>query len=272
MPELTPPPRRVAVPLAALAVVAVGTAGWALLGPGRSSSPTADGPSRTAAATPSPTALSPTPSAPPASSPPPAGPSALPDPDAPSIAFLGDSLTVGVGAPPERGYAWQTAEALGWPIAVVDGVSGSGFVAPGRGEPMTDRVDDVVAVAPEVVVVAGGSNDAFRGYEPAEVQAAATEVLTELRAGLPEATVVVLGPFVSVLLGGTQEDATTAAVRAAAEAAGVPFVDAAELVASATSGEQGLRPYLSADGLHPNETGYAVLAGALAERLPTLVP
>ncbi|WP_258725718.1 SGNH/GDSL hydrolase family protein [Cellulomonas sp. NS3] len=272
MPELTPPSRRVAVPLAALAVVAVGTAGWALLGPGRTSSPAADAPSRTATATPSPTTPAPTPSAPPASSPPAPGPAALPDPDAPSIAFLGDSLTVGVGAPPERGYAWQTAEALGWPIAVVDGVSGSGFVAPGRGEAMPDRVDDVVAAAPEVVVVAGGSNDAFRGYEPAEVQAAATQVLADLRTGLPEATVVVLGPFVSVLLGGTQEDATTAAVRAAAEAAGVPFVDAAELVASATSGEQGLRPYLSADGLHPNETGYAVLAGALAERLPTLVP
>ncbi|GEA86658.1 SGNH/GDSL hydrolase family protein [Cellulomonas cellasea] len=266
MPEPPTLPRRVAVPLAALAVVAVGTAGWALLGPGRSSSQADDAPSRTATATPAPASPAAT------SAPPSAGPTTLPDPDAPSIAFFGDSLTVGVGAPPERGYAWQTAEALGWPIAVVDGVGGSGFLAPGEGEPMPDRVDDVVAAAPEVVVVAGGSNDAFRGYEPAQVQAAATQLLTELRTGLPDATVVVLGPFVSVLLGGTQEDAMTAAVRGAAEAAGVPFLDAAELVGSATSGRQGLRPYLSADGLHPNETGYGVLAGALAERLPPLVP
>lgn len=265
MPEL--PSRRVAVPLAALAVAAVGAAGWALLGPGRSSSQADAAPSRTVTATPVPSPTVPSPTTPPA-----ADPTTVPDPDAPSIAFLGDSLTVGVGAPPERGFAWQTAEALGWPIAVVDGVSGSGFLAAGGGLPMPERVAAVVAAAPEVVVVAGGSNDAFRGYEPADVQAAATEVFTGLRAGLPEATVVALGPFTSVLFGSTQEDATTAAVRTAAEAAGVPFLDAAQLVGSVASGEQGLRPYLSADGLHPNETGYGVLAGALAEQLPALVP
>lgn len=267
MPEIRPPSRRVAVPLAALAVAAVGAAGWALVGPGRSSQAD-DAPARTVATSPATTAPTAT-SAPTAPVTP--DPGAVPDPGAPSIAFFGDSLTAGVGAPPERGYAWQTAEALGWPIAVVDGVSGSGFLAPGGGLPMTERVATVVAAAPEVVVVAGGNNDAFRGYAPDEIEAAATEVLTELRAGLPDATVVALGPFTSLLTGGTP-DATTAAVRAAAQAAGVEFIDATELVGAATTGPQGLRPYLSADGLHPNEAGYGVMATALAGRLPALVP
>ncbi|NMR19748.1 SGNH/GDSL hydrolase family protein [Cellulomonas fimi] len=191
--------------------------------------------------------------------------------DAPRIGFLGDSLTEGVGAPPERGYAWQTAEQLGWPLAVVDGVSGSGFVAPGLGRPMPERVDGVVAADPDVVVVAGGTNDAFRGYPADDVEDAAAALLDELDTDLPDATVVVLGPFTSVLTGGAGGDATAAAVRAAAEAAGVEYVDATELLDRATADSTQWRRYLSADGLHPNELGYEVIATALAGELRELV-
>jgi lysophospholipase L1-like esterase len=190
---------------------------------------------------------------------------------APRIAFLGDSLTEGVGAPPQRGYAWQTAERLGWPIAVVEGVSGSGFLAPGAGRPMPERVAAVVAADPDVVVVAGGTNDAFRGYAPADVGAAAGRLLDELRAARPDATVVVLGPFPTTFEAATAGDPTSDAVRAAAEAAGADFLDARALVAAAVPDPEQWDRYISADGLHPNELGYGVMADALAAELRTLV-
>jgi lysophospholipase L1-like esterase len=253
-----------AVPLVLAAVVAAGLGLGAAALAGRSpSAPEVDGASgqvQDRAATPVPSG--------PATDVPPAAPASE---VAPRIAFLGDSLTEGVGAPPERGYAWQTAERLGWPIAVVEGVAGSGFLAPGAGLPMPDRVAAVLAADPDVVVVAGGTNDAFQGFAPADVGAAAGRLLGELRAARPDTTILVLGPFPTTLEAATAADPTSDAVRAAAEAAGADFVDARELVATAVTDPDQWERYISADGLHPNELGYGVMADALAAELRTLV-
>ena len=262
----TPPPphRSRLVPVVAAAAVAAGLGLGAAAFAGR---PDGTPGTRTAAA---PTAgASPTGPASPATPPP---PDVTPDvtPDAPRIAFLGDSLTVGVGAPPERGYAWQTAQSLGWPIAVVDGVSGSGFLAAGGGRPMPDRVPAVVAAEPDVVVVAGGSNDVFGGYDADAVGDAAAELLTELRAGLPDATVVVLGPFPTSLGAVDSPDPIRDAVREATQAAGAQWVDAGSVVASVVSTDADWGRYVSADGLHPNEQGYRAIADALAAELAPL--
>jgi lysophospholipase L1-like esterase len=191
--------------------------------------------------------------------------------ETPRIAFLGDSLTVGIGAGPQRGFAWQTAEELGWPIAIVEGVSGSGFVAPGGGRPMPERVPAVVAADPDVVVVAGGTNDVFQGYRPDDVGRAAERLLTDLRTGLPSATLVVLGPFPPSFEAVGSPDPTRDAVRAAAESAGASFLDAGGIVAAAVHDQADWDRYISPDGLHPNELGYSVLADALAADLQVLV-
>jgi lysophospholipase L1-like esterase len=209
---------------------------------------------------------------PPAAAPPaPAGQEPAVSGDTPSIAFLGGSLTVGIGAPPERGYAWQTAERLGWPIALVEGVSGSGFLAPGGGDPMPDRVPAIVAARPDVVVVAGGTNDVFWGYPPRDVERAAADLLADLRAGLPDAEVVVLGPLPTSFDAVDDPNPTREAVRAAAEAAGVTYLDAGAVVGAAVTDEAEWDRYISDDGLHPNERGYAALADALAAELDALV-
>ena len=253
--------------LGAAVVAGVGLGAAALAG--RSETGPGGAPERAQETSSGPGTSAPAPGAVVSPSDPPASPETLAP--APLLAFLGDSLTVGVGAPVDRGYAWQTAELLGWPIAVVDGVSGSGFLAPGGGLPMPDRVDAVVAAGPDVVVVAGGTNDVFGAYDPADVQAAASALLTDLRAGLPDATVVVLGPFPTSLEEVAAPSPTRDAVRAAAEAGGAEFVDAVEIVASVVTSDADWDRYVSADGLHPNEVGYGVLAGALAARLRALV-
>lgn len=200
----------------------------------------------------------------------PPGPSE--DPAAPRIAFLGDSLTVGVGAPSERGYAWLTAAELDWPVAVVDGVSGSGYVAPGAGRPMPDRVERVIAAGPDVVVVVGGTNDAGQGYPPQEVGTAAVDLLDDLRDGLPDATVVVVGPFPTSAEAMLGDHPVADAVRSAADAAGAHYIDARELLDSPSVDLDRWEDYISADGLHPNELGYQLLADLLAERLRSIVP
>src|SRR3954470_14591190 len=62
---------------------------------------------------------------------PPAPPHAAPAPPglaagAPSVTFVGDSWTEGVGATGMRGYAVLTCEQLGWECHVL-GVGGSGY-------------------------------------------------------------------------------------------------------------------------------------------------
>ena len=48
-------------------------------------------------------------------------------------------------------------------------------------------------------------------------------------------------------------------------------VDARELVLTSVTGPDQWERYISADGLHPNEVGYGVMADALAAELRTLV-
>ncbi|KGM09782.1 SGNH/GDSL hydrolase family protein [Cellulomonas bogoriensis] len=188
----------------------------------------------------------------------------------PRIAFLGDSLTVGVGAPQERGFAWQTAELLDWPLAVVDGVSGSGYVAPGLGSPMPDRAGNVIDAEPDVVVVAGGNNDIFQGVGAEQVEPAADQLFTDLREGLPDATLVVVGPFPTSLAGLETTDPVLDAVRRVSADADAHFVDPRDLLAGPLAELETWDPYISPDGLHPNEGGYQLIAEALAGALPEL--
>jgi lysophospholipase L1-like esterase len=181
------------------------------------------------------------------------------------VAFLGDSLTEGVGAPPEQGFAWRLASKLGWEAATVDGVSGSGYLASGAGRPLPERVWGIVRVDPDVVVVSGGNNDAFQGFAPQDVRPAAEQTFRALAAGLPDARIVVLGPFPTSPAALSSPDAMNQAVRAAAKAVGVEYVDARQVVDDVPLSMVG--DYLSADGLHPNEAGHEAIATELAEIL-----
>jgi lysophospholipase L1-like esterase len=136
---------------------------------------------------------------------------------------------------------------------------------------MPERVPAVVAADPDVVVVAGGTNDVFQGYRPDDVGRAAQQLLTDLRTGLPAATLVVLGPFPPTFEAVGAPDPTRDAVRAAAESAGAAFLDAGGIVAAAVHDRSEWDRYISPDGLHPNELGYSVLADALAADLQVLV-
>jgi acyl-CoA thioesterase-1 len=112
-------------------------------------------------------------------------------------AFLGDSYTFGVGATqPADGYAYLVARAEGWTARVV-GLPGSGYVrvAIRDREDIAAGLSAVVAAHPQVVVVACGHNDAMPRVNYQQTGAAALKDLTALRAALPEAKIVVVGPI-----------------------------------------------------------------------------
>lgn len=112
-------------------------------------------------------------------------------------AFLGDSYTFGVGATqPTDGYAYLVARAEGWTARVV-GLPGSGYVrvAIRDHENIAAGLSAVIAAQPRVVIVASGHNDAMPHVPYTQTGAAALRDLRALRAALPQATIVVLGPI-----------------------------------------------------------------------------
>lgn len=175
--------------------------------------------------------------------------------------FLGDSYTVGVGAGVGDGYVDRVAEGLGWD-AVQAGQSGTGYVSEGRGgdrTPYGERVDDVAAAAPDVVVVQGSTNDV--GVPAAEVGAAAADLYADLAAAVPGADIVVVGPLAPPDVPLSEIEAISDALATAAAHHGLLYVD--------PLGEAWLTPPdgLYADGLHPDAEGYAVFADELLDQL-----
>jgi acyl-CoA thioesterase-1 len=191
-------------------------------------------------------------------------------PEAPPVraAFLGDSYTVGVGDDDEGGYVRPVAERFGWE-ALVFGQTGTGYVDPGDVDPGSvpypDRIPEVIAAEPDVVVVQGSTNDARR---PEDVQAAALELFTALREGLPETQIVAVGPVLPPIESSGDVRRVTEAVAAAAAAAGVPFLDP---VAEEWLPFQREALY-DGDLLHPSPAGYDQFADRLGDRLGEILP
>ena len=112
-------------------------------------------------------------------------------------AFLGDSYTAGVGAVPiTDGYAYDVARAMNWKANVV-GLSGAGYVrdSPVVHERLAAGIPKVIASRPQVVIVECGHNDIYPAITPSRVEPAALSVFRRLRAGLPKAKIVVIGPI-----------------------------------------------------------------------------
>lgn len=112
------------------------------------------------------------------------------------VAFLGDSYTYGIGATAHSdGYAYLVAKAEHWTAKIV-GLPGSGYVrvAIDDGQQISDGIPSVIASDPKLVIVECGHNDADNGIALSKVEPNALKDLRRLRAGLPNAKIVVLGP------------------------------------------------------------------------------
>ncbi|RFU19714.1 SGNH/GDSL hydrolase family protein [Geodermatophilus marinus] len=184
----------------------------------------------------------------------------------PLVAFLGDSWTRGAGATGRHGYAPMTADRLGWGWVAL-GVGGSGYSVPGPNDSTYgERVDAVLAVGADVVVVQGTLNE--RRGAPEALLPAAADTLTRLRAGAgPGTRVLVVGASHNPGTPPATIDRVNRALAAAAARAGVPFVDPA-----AQNWIDPADPAVWADPIHPNDRGHRLVADRLAPLLRDLVP
>lgn len=180
-----------------------------------------------------------------------------------TVAFLGDSYT--------GGSKMDSGEAARWPAIVSPRlnwipsyftVGGSGYIHPGQDEPFGARVDAVIAAHPDIVVVAGGINDAQR-YDPADTGAAALDVFQRLRAGLPDTDLVVIGPFFPTSPAPQKTLDTRQAIQDAAANVGAPFIDPLPWFADDAV-------EIGSDDTHPTDAGHAAIATQMEPALRDL--
>lgn len=186
-----------------------------------------------------------------------------PDPDAPVVAFYGDSYTLGTGAS-DPANRWSTiiCAERGW-TEFNPSVNGLGFVNNRQFAP--DLPSAVIAEDPDIVFVTMGLNDNFSYARGAErIRAAIDDDFALLAESLPDARFVVVEPFwytderpesVEVIIGWVHD---------AADRIGADWVpDASHWI-------EGHPEWMAADGLHPNDDGYAEMARRMDAALTEL--
>lgn len=169
------------------------------------------------------------------------------------IAVLGDSLAAGLGvaadeAFPARLQAWLERE--GYAYGVVNaGVSGDTSAGGLR------RVDWVLRVQPEIVVVALGANDGLRGQSPAATRANLDAIVARLTTA--GARVLLAGMRMPPNYGAEYTRQFAAIFPEVARRAGVTLMPF--LLEGVAADPRFLQP----DGLHPNAAGHQIIADRL---------
>lgn len=117
----------------------------------------------------------------------------------PVAVFLGDSYTSGWKGVGRGANSWAAivTNTLGGRMVNL-AVPGAGFVRGGiyggtEGDRVGRKLSAAIAAAPDIVFLAAGYNDA--SYPRSRVLAAARDVVLRLRAALPTARIVVIGPW-----------------------------------------------------------------------------
>ena len=183
--------------------------------------------------------------------------------DRPAVAFLGNSLTAGLGVDPRASFPALVQDRIdeaGLAFRVVNaGVSGETTAGGLR------RVGRVLEGDPVVLVVALGGNDALRGVPPSRVADNLRAIVRRARDHDPGLTVVLAGMLAPPNMGRTYADAFGAVYPEVAEETGatlIPFL--LEDVAADPALNQ-------SDGMHPNAAGHAVIAATVWASLEPLL-
>ena len=169
------------------------------------------------------------------------------------IVAMGDSLTAGLGVAPKESYPAQLEELLeerGLNYRVVNaGISGetsSGAKA---------RIDWVLKLNPDIVILETGANDGLRGIDPKLVEENIDQIIVRLKQ--EEVTVVLTGMMMLTNLGKTYVSAFNGLYPQLARRHGVVFMPffLKDVAAEPTKNQ--------ADGVHPNPSGYQIIAANL---------
>jgi lysophospholipase L1-like esterase len=195
----------------------------------------------------------------------PAAPSSEAAPQQLSVAFLGDSYVAGTGTDSaSKSFARVASRTLGWAPVDVFAVGGTGYATPPETNYMS-RVSGVISVHPDIVVVSGSRND--MGATTA-VAANARSVFTAIKAGLPDARLLVIGPMWTSDDIPQQIRDLNEVLRQAAQESGAVFFDAL----APTSWLPGDPGEIAPDGVHPTELGHQIIARAFVDAVRSQQP
>jgi lysophospholipase L1-like esterase len=181
------------------------------------------------------------------------------------MVVLGDSIATGTsyGGLQENGWPAIVAHTLGLSL-INRAEAGTGYATAFLSrKPYTARVDEIVGLKPDIVIVEGSRND----EDAAATKLAAAEVLGKLRSGLPQAGILVIGPIYSF----TTNVGTTPvndAVKAAAAGLRLTYVDTVKAGWFTGSAHR----LIAADGVHPTDEGHRYLADLITPRVKLILP
>jgi len=196
----------------------------------------------------------------------------------PLAVFLGDSYAEGSQVEVPQRYVSIVSEAMHWTLENRS-EGGTGYVTDGPVQfpdraPFTDRIDEIIALHPDVVVVAGGLNDANRDYSEDELRAAISATFGKLQEGLPDATIIALGPIWPDGKPNRSVIQVNDIIREVAVAADIPYIDpiTSPWITGSRNGlvEGNRDKYIGEDGTHPSVEGQAYIARKLIEELTAL--
>jgi acyl-CoA thioesterase-1 len=182
-------------------------------------------------------------------------------PDAPVVAFLGDSLTAGLGLAEEEAHPAAVGELLarrGIAVRIVNGGI-SGDTSAGA----LERLDWLLGRPPAVLVVSIGANDGLRGMPVESLEANLRAIVRRARAA--GARVLVTGQRIPINYGTTYARAFEAVYPRVAEEEG------ATLLPFLLEGVAMVPELNQPDGIHPTAEGQRRIARAVADALEPLL-
>ena len=186
---------------------------------------------------------------------------AVPSPAPPTVVFLGDSLTAGLGLPEEEGFPARVGELLaakGRPIRVVNGgVSGDTTAGGLR------RIDWLLKQKPTVVVVWLGANDGLRGFPVEETEKNLRAIVGKTKGA--GAKVLLCGMYVPPSYGPIYQERFSSLFPRLARELKVAF---SPFPLKDVAGKPELN---QADGVHPTAEGQRLVAAVVAKDLLPLL-
>lgn len=192
-----------------------------------------------------------------APTPPPPAPVA--EATAPTVLFLGTSLTAGFGLSEEQAYPaliQAKVDSAGLPFRVVNaGVSGETSAG------ALSRIDWLLRQPFDVLVVETGANDMLRGVDPRVVHRNVQAIIDRARAARPDARIVLLGMLASPNLGAEYGAEFRSLYPELAAENGLP------LVPFLLEGVGGVPSLNLPDGVHPNARGQRIVAETVWDTL-----
>lgn len=186
-----------------------------------------------------------------------------PEANRPTVAFLGTSLTIGLGVEPEQAYPsliQQKIDSAGYDFRVINaGISGETSTGG------LNRLDWLMRADVDVLVIELGANDGLRGV-PLEVTRSNIEaVIEQARAKKPGIELVLAGMQMPPNLGQEYTSTFRELFPAIAQEKGVT------LVPFLLEGVAGVDSLNQPDGIHPTPEGHKLLAATVWQVLQPIL-